>query len=77
MTMLTAVDWSLLAVLGLSMLLGLWRGLVILLAVTVVVGMTPMRESDAWQHAQGAQWLQQFLHVLKPVLPADFGKYLP
>jgi len=56
---------------------GLLRGLVILLAVTVVVGMTPMRESDAWQHAQGAQWLQQFLHVLKPVLPADFGKYLP
>ncbi len=28
MTMLTAVDWILLAVLGLSMLLGLWRGLV-------------------------------------------------
>jgi len=56
---------------------GLLRGLVILLAVTVVVGMTPMRESDAWQYAQGAQWLQQFLHVLKPVLPADFGKYLP
>ncbi len=61
----------------LGSLFGLLRGLVILLAVTVVVGMTPMRESDAWQHAQGAQWLQQFLHVLKPVLPADFGKYLP
>ncbi len=61
----------------LGSLFGLLRGLVILLAVTVVVGMTPMRESEAWQHAQGAQWLQQFLHVLKPVLPADFGKYLP
>jgi membrane protein required for colicin V production len=61
----------------LGSMFGLLRGMVVLLAVTVVVGMTPMRESDAWQHAQGAQWLQQFLHVLKPVLPADFGKYLP
>lgn len=56
---------------------GLMRGVVILLAVTVLVGMTPMRDTEAWKQAQGAQWLQQFLHVLKPVLPADFGKYLP
>jgi membrane protein required for colicin V production len=61
----------------LGSLFGLMRGVVILLAVTVFVGMTPMRETEAWKHAQGAQWLQQFLHVLKPVLPADFGKYLP
>ena len=61
----------------LGSLFGLMRGVVILLAVTVLVGMTPMRESEAWKQAQGAQWLQQFLHVLKPVLPADFGKYLP
>ena len=56
---------------------GLMRGVVILLAVTVLVGMTPMRETEGWKLAQGAQWLQQFLHELKPVLPADFGKYLP
>ena len=56
---------------------GLLRGVVILLAATVIVGMTPMRETEAWRQAQGAQWLQQMLHVLKPVLPADFGKYLP
>jgi membrane protein required for colicin V production len=61
----------------LGSLVGLMRGVVILLAVTVFVGMTPMRETEAWKQAQGAQWLQQFLHVLKPVLPADFGKYLP
>jgi len=61
----------------LGSLFGLMRGVVILLAVTVFVGMTPMRETEAWKQAQGAQWLQQFLHVLKPVLPADFGKYLP
>ena len=56
---------------------GLLRGWVILLAATVVVGMTPLHASQAWQQAQGAPLLQQFLHVLKPVLPADFGKYLP
>ena len=61
----------------LGSLFGLMRGVVILLAVTVLVGMTPMRDTEAWKQAQGAQWLQQFLHVLKPVLPADFGKYLP
>jgi membrane protein required for colicin V production len=61
----------------LGSLFGLMRGVVILLAVTVFVGMTPMRETEAWKQAQGAQWLQQLLHVLKPVLPADFGKYLP
>ncbi len=61
----------------LGSLFGLMRGVVILLAVTVLVGMTPMRETEGWREARGAQWLQQFLHVLKPVLPVDFGKYLP
>lgn len=61
----------------LGSLFGLLRGVVVLLAATVLVGMTPMRESEAWQQAQGAKWLQQCLHLLKPVLPADFGKYLP
>jgi membrane protein required for colicin V production len=61
----------------LGSLFGLMRGVVILLALTVLVGMTPMRETEGWREAQGARWLQQLLHVLKPVLPADFGKYLP
>jgi membrane protein required for colicin V production len=61
----------------LGSLFGCMRGVVILLAVTVLVGMTPMRETEGWKQSQGARWLQQLLHVLKPVLPADFGKYLP
>ncbi len=61
----------------LGSLFGLMRGVVILLAVTGLVGMTPMCDTEGWKQAQGTQWLQQFLHVLKPVLPADFGKYLP
>jgi membrane protein required for colicin V production len=55
---------------------GLLRGVIFLLAVTVFVGMTPMRDTETWTQAQGAQGLQQLLHVLKPVLPADFGKYI-
>ena len=39
----------------LGSLFGLMRGVVILLAVTVLVGMTPMRETMAWKQAQGAQ----------------------
>jgi len=58
-------------------LFGVLRGVVLLLAVTVLVGMTPMRESQSWQASQGAQGLQQSLRLLKPVLPVDFGKYLP
>ena len=58
-------------------LFGGLRGVVVLLAVTVLVGMTPMREAQAWQQSQGAAWLQQSLRLLKPVLPAEFGKYLP
>ncbi len=56
---------------------GLLRGLVLLLAVAVVVGMTPLRDKESWQNAQGTPWLQQTLHVLKPVLPVDFRKFLP
>jgi membrane protein required for colicin V production len=61
----------------LGSLFGVLRGVVLLLAVTVVVGMTPWRDAPAWQQAQGAQWLQALLHMLKPVLPVDFGKFLP
>ncbi len=61
----------------LGSLFGLMRGVVILLAVTVFVGMTPMRETEAWKQAQVGRCLQQFLHVWNPVLPCDFGKFLP
>jgi len=39
---------------SLGSVFGLLRGVVVLLAATVLVGMTPMRESEAWQQAQGA-----------------------
>jgi len=81
--LITGVVKKMLSVVGLGpldrllgSLFGLLRGIVLLLAATVLIGMTPMRESQAWQQAQGSQWLKALLHVCKPVLPADFGKYI-
>jgi membrane protein required for colicin V production len=56
---------------------GTLRGVVLLMAVTVVVGMTPVHSSDAWKEADGPLWAAQLLGSLKPVLPAEFINYLP
>jgi membrane protein required for colicin V production len=56
---------------------GVIRGLVVLLAVTVVVSMTPLVQSSAWTQAHATAWLSQGLHWLKPLLPTEFGKFLP
>lgn len=56
---------------------GLVRGVVILLVLTVVVGMTPLVKAVWWQESTGAQVSTVVLQGLKPVLPEEFGKYLP
>ena len=56
---------------------GIVRGMVVLLALTVVVGMTPLRTAVWWQGAVGPQVATVVLQTCKPVLPQDFGKYLP
>jgi membrane protein required for colicin V production len=56
---------------------GLVRGVVLLLAVAVVVGMTPLKTSVWWTESGGAGVLAAALRGLKPVLPDEFGKYLP
>jgi len=56
---------------------GLVRGLVLLLAVAVVMHMTTLHEADWWQTSRGADVLQVALRGIKPVVPEDFGKYLP
>ena len=56
---------------------GVVRGVVVLLAFTLVVGMTPMKAGPWWQESTGAGIATVVLHGLKPVLPEDFGKYLP
>ncbi len=56
---------------------GLVRGVVLLLAAAVVVEMTAFRTSDEWQESKGAAVLTVALKGLKPVLPEQFGRYLP
>lgn len=61
----------------LGALFGVLRGVVLILAATVVVGMTPFKTSSAWQASVAARWANEALGTLKPVLPQEFGKYLP
>jgi len=56
---------------------GLVRGVIILLVATVVVAMTPLKSSGWWQESIGAAISSAALKGLKPVLPQEFGKYLP
>lgn len=56
---------------------GVVRGVVVLLALTVVVGMTPMKSGLWWQESTGARIASVALQGLKPLMPQEFGKYLP
>ena len=56
---------------------GLIRGMVLLLAIVVVVDMTPLKTDAWWREARSVGVLEAVLRGLKPVLPEEFGKYLP
>lgn len=55
---------------------GLLRGALLLLAAATVVSMTPLKDDPWWTQSQGAGVLASVLKGLKPVLPADLGKYI-
>lgn len=56
---------------------GLVRGVILLLTATVVMHMTPFNSSDWWLESTGATASTTALKGLKPMLPEEFGKYLP
>lgn len=56
---------------------GIARGALILLALTVVVSMTPLRAEPAWQASPVAASLAVGLSAIKPVLPEAIGQHLP
>jgi membrane protein required for colicin V production len=56
---------------------GLLRGAVLLLALAVVIIMTPLKRGEWWTQSQGAGAATTALKSLKPVLPEQFGQYLP
>ena len=70
-TPLSVVDRLLGAVFG-----GL-RGVLVLLVIVTVVGMTPAARSPVWQASIGAPWLQAAITGLKPMLPDPISKHLP
>lgn len=55
---------------------GLLRGVILLLAATVVMDMTALKSSPWWMESRGAQALTATLKSLKPMLPEPFAKYL-
>ncbi|ABM36408.1 CvpA family protein [Polaromonas naphthalenivorans] len=55
---------------------GVLRGMILLLAATVVIDMTALQSSAWWQESIGAQTLTATLADLKPMLPGQFAKYL-
>jgi membrane protein required for colicin V production len=60
----------------LGALFGVLRGMVLLLAVTVAVNMTPFKGSDWWQASRGALVLTSALNALKPLLPMQFSRFV-
>jgi membrane protein required for colicin V production len=55
---------------------GLVRGLILLLAATVVIDMTALKTSAWWLESDGAAVLTVTLRGLKPMLPEQFAKVL-
>ncbi len=55
---------------------GVLRGVVLLLAVSSVVALTPAAQSASWRNAQGARWLNSALLALKPLLPDAVARAL-
>lgn len=56
---------------------GVVRGVVLLLALAVVVNMTPFKRDGWWLESKGAEVSTAAIKGLKPVLPERFGQYLP
>lgn len=61
---------------GLGAVFGLLRGVVLLLAVTVAVGLTPAGKSSAWHQSRGAGVLAALLEGLMPLLPPQVAGHL-
>ena len=61
---------------ALGSLFGLVRGVILLLALAVVIGMTSMSSAPWWQESVLAGVLGSALKGLQPLLPGQLGQYL-
>ena len=62
---------------ALGAVFGVLRGAVVLLAATVLVTMTPWKSQLWWTQSTAAAWAVAVVAQIKPVLPPEFGNYLP
>lgn len=62
---------------ALGALFGALRGMVLLLAVVMVAGWTPVQDAAWWRQSQAAPLLQAALKELAPALPGELGRRLP
>lgn len=56
---------------------GFLRGALLLMAVAIVVNMTPFKRAPWWEESKAAELSTAAVKQLKPVLPERFGQYLP
>lgn len=61
----------------LGAIFGLTRGLLLLLLVTALVQMSPVKDSQVWQQSTGTHWAAGLLRYLKVALPPELQTYLP
>jgi membrane protein required for colicin V production len=62
---------------ALGAVFGLLRGGLALLAVSVVVSLTPMHTAAAWRESVVAQMLDGSVRLIGPMLPSELARYLP
>ncbi|KJS72644.1 MAG: CvpA family protein [Serpentinimonas sp.] len=56
---------------------GLLRGVVILLALTLVLHLTPLHQHPAWEQSVGDAWLYAGLAALEGLMPAWLAAHFP
>lgn len=62
---------------GLGGVFGVLRAVIVVLALTVVVLMTPLKRQGWWRDSLVADTSVWALKKLKPVMPVGVGRYLP
>ena len=58
-------------------LFGFLRATVLLTAATAALALTPMQNGAWWQDSHSGPMLSHFWAWVKPIMPPEFGKYLP
>jgi membrane protein required for colicin V production len=61
---------------ALGALFGLVRGLILVLVLVMLAGLTPLPGHALWRNAMLSAPLENLVLVLRPMLPEDFAKHL-